>query len=73
MIQTITTIISTVGFPIAACIGMGWYVKYITDQNIKQVNEIAEKYSDAITALERQTTALQELAWKLSNYEKEES
>ena len=35
--QAIIQIISTVGFPIACCVAMGVYVKYITDKNREEV------------------------------------
>lgn len=30
--DTVITIIQGTGFPIAACIGMGWYINKITDK-----------------------------------------
>lgn len=39
--------ISQLGFPIAACCAMGWYVKYITDKNAKQLDEIRKSHETA--------------------------
>lgn len=36
--QDIVTLISTVGFPIAACLGMGWYISK-TQENLRRVVE----------------------------------
>lgn len=36
--------ITTVGFPIVACVFMAWYIKYITDKHEKEV----EKMTDAL-------------------------
>ena len=33
-------LISSVGFPIVACLGMGWYVKYQTDNYRSEVKEM---------------------------------
>lgn len=41
-------IIKTVGFPIASCIFLGWYLKTQTDQYREDVQKITEKYEKAI-------------------------
>lgn len=65
----IATLISTVGFPIAACVGMGWFVKYQTDNNNKTMadlrNEQAEQNNTMLKAINNNTKALQELIDKL--------
>lgn len=62
-------IISTLGFPIAACIAMGWFVKYQTDNNNKTMsdlrNEQAEQNNTMLKAINNNTKALQELIDKL--------
>lgn len=69
MMNDILTIISTVGFPIAACIGMGWFVKYQTDLNNKNMADIREEQATQNrtmqTAINNNTKALQELIDKL--------
>lgn len=61
----ITSIITTVGFPIAMCLAMGWYVKYVTDkqrEELKHLNEQHDKEMTNITsALNNNTLALQKL------------
>ena len=57
--NTITTLIGSVGFPIVACIAMGWYVKYQTDQNNK---EEVQKMTEAIN---NNTIAMQKLVDKI--------
>lgn len=56
MMNDIVTIISTVGFPIAACIAMGIYVKDVTGkltdiviQNTTAMNRLADKIDDIAT------------------------
>jgi hypothetical protein len=61
--------ITTVGFPIVACLGMAWYVKYITDKNNerldKQNEQHAEDMKSVTSALNNNTVALTKLAEKL--------
>jgi len=58
-------IISSIGFPAVACIGMAWYVKYITDNNNKEVAEMRKEHKEEISkvteALNNNTLALQKL------------
>lgn len=65
----IVSLISTVGFPIVCCIAMGWYVKYITDKNREQINEMNTQHKaemDVLTdAINNNTLALQKLSDKL--------
>jgi len=70
-INGIVAVISSVGFPIAACIGLGWYVKYQTDNNNKEVAEMRKEYIEEIDkvtdALNNNTLALQKLCDKIDN------
>lgn len=63
--STITQVISTVGFPVGACIAMGVYVKYITDQNSARLDKLNADHKsemDSVTAaLNNNTLALQHL------------
>ena len=65
----IVQMITTVGFPIVACLGMGWYVKYTTDINNAEVKEMRKEHMEEITritdAINNNTLALQKLADKL--------
>ena len=67
--NSIVTLIGSLGFPIVACIGMGWYVKYQMDAYSKQVKEIREehnKQNESVTqALNNNTLALQKLCDKI--------
>lgn len=70
----IVSIISSVGFPIVACLGLGWYVKYMTDQNNKEVADMRKEHQEEINkvteALNNNTLALQKLCDKLEREEK---
>ena len=63
--QAILTAVSTVGFPIACCISMGWYVKYITDKNREDLTALnadhKEEMTTVTTAINNNTLALQKL------------
>lgn len=65
----IMTMISTVGFPIVACIGLGWFCKYMIDQSNKNIERMFEMYDKANTenrqAIEKMTTAVEKLCDKL--------
>ena len=65
----IITAISTLGFPIVACIGMGWYVKYQTDSNKQEVSEMRKEHRqeiDKVTkALNDNTLVIHKLCDKL--------
>lgn len=56
----VSTLIGSLGFPIAACIGIGWYFVKVQTQN----NATIEKLSDA---LNNNTIALTKLAEKIDN------
>ena len=68
-INNIVAVISSVGFPIVACIGLGWYVKYQTDNNNREVSEMRREHQEEITkvtdALNNNTLALQKLCDRL--------
>lgn len=65
----IATLITTVGFPIVACLFMGWYVKYQTDNYREEVKDMQKEHKEEITkvteALQNNTLALQRLCDKL--------
>lgn len=47
---TIVTAISTVGFPVICCLGMGWYVKYSTDRQREDTKELNAQHSAEMMA-----------------------
>ena len=70
-IPEVISAITTVGFPIVMCGAMAWYVKYITDKNREQINEMNEKHktemNDIVTAVNNNTLALQKLCERMEN------
>lgn len=61
----IIQLITTVGFPIVACGGMAWYVKYITDNNRADMaaerNQHDQEMQKVTDALNNNTLAIQKL------------
>ena len=69
-------IIGSLGFPIVACLGMGWYVKYQTDSYREEVKEMQKEHKEEISkiteALNNNTNALTKLCEKLDKEKKDE-
>lgn len=67
-------LISSVGFPIVACLGMGWYVKYQTDSYRSEVQDMRKEHKEEIgkitDALNNNTLALTKLCNKLDMEDK---
>lgn len=67
---TITTLISSFGFPILACVGISWYVKYQMDEYNKQITRITEEHkleiANITTALNNNTLAIEKLCEKFN-------
>ena len=57
-VSNIVTVISQVGFPIAMCLVMAWYVKYTNDQHKEEIDKITE-------ALNNNTLAVQKLCERM--------
>lgn len=70
-------IISTLGFPIACCVGLGWYVKSLTDNYRNDIKEMrAENREDlekTREVLQTNTLVLQKVVDKLGINDKEET
>jgi len=64
-ITAFTQLISSVGFPIACCIFMGWYVKYTTDKHREELADLNNQHriemSNMTEAINNNTVALTEL------------
>ena len=65
----IVQIISTLGFPIAMCVGACFFIKYQFDTSNKQMEDIRKDHKEEIkqlqTALDNNTIALTRLLDKL--------
>lgn len=54
----IISVVSQVGFPIAMCLVMAWYIKYTNDQHKDEISKITE-------ALNNNTLAVQKLCERM--------
>ena len=67
----IVTTISTLGFPIVACIALGWFCKYMIDNNNKNIEKMFNMYDKANQenreAIQAVTVALDKLCDKLDD------
>ena len=65
----IASLISSVGFPIVACLGLAFFCKYLLDQNTKETEAMRKDHKEETTkmteALNNNTLALQKLIDKL--------
>ena len=68
-LNTVGTLISSLGFPIVACLGLGWFCKYMIDQQNKNIERMFAMYDKANSenreAIEANTKALEKLCEKL--------
>ena len=67
--DNIVSIISSLGFPIVACIGLAWFCKYMIDNNNKHIEKMFDMYEKANNenraAIEACTKAIDRLCDKL--------
>ena len=67
--QTITTIISSLGFPIFCCLALGWWIKATTESFNRQLDETRKDHKEEIKSikdsLDNNTIALTRLLEKL--------
>ena len=63
------SLISTLGFPIVACIGLAWFCKYMIDNNNKNIERMFTMYDQANRenreAIEACTKAIDKLCDRL--------
>ena len=65
----VATLISTIGFPITACVGLAYFCKLMIDKNNENLNRMFEMYDRANTenrkAIESCSKAIEMLCDKL--------
>lgn len=47
--NTLTALITSVGFPIVACIGMFWYLTKVMDKRDEKINDTLNKMTDVVS------------------------
>lgn len=69
--DVVLQIIQTVGFPIACCVFLGYFIKKQNDEYREDVRNITEKYESAIekfgNSIDKNTIVLTSLEAKLDN------
>ena len=64
-VNGIISVVSSLGFPVACCGVVGWYVKYISDKNREQLDKIMDQHQTEIKevtqALNNNTLAITRL------------
>lgn len=73
----VAQIVSTVGFPIAMCIIMGFFIKYTTDTHREDLRLQQENHKETATrlanSLDENTAVLEELSGKISAMESDKN
>lgn len=54
--EIINQLISSLGFPIAACIAMAWYVKYKEDNTRETLNTMNKQHTEEMLAYKTEMT-----------------
>lgn len=65
-VNTLIQIINGVGFPIAACIAMGWFIVWSRKSNDQRFTEQDNAYKEVAKALDNNTRAIERLVDKLN-------
>ena len=67
----VMTMISTLGFPIVACIGLAWFCKFMIDQQQKNIDKMFDMYDKSNAenreAIKACTEAVNKLCDKLDD------
>lgn len=68
-VSGVVQIISTVGFPICMCIGMGYYIKYLNDQHINEIEKLNSAHKtetqELTKTIENNTVVMEKLSTKI--------
>ena len=74
MNNEIVTVISSLGFPTVACIALGWFCKYMIDNNNKNIEKMFSMYDKSNEenrdAIKNMTEAVNKLVDKLDYIER---
>lgn len=74
--QDIITMITTVGFPIVACLLLGWFIKYQTDRYDEELKDIRKEHRAEVAkmteAINNNTIALTKLCERMEGGEPHE-
>lgn len=72
-LNAITTLISSFGFPICACLAMGYYINKINNEHRDEVKELNREHSEEMNnlkdAINNNTLALEKLITVINSKE----
>lgn len=72
--DTAISLISSLGFPIVCCLGLAWYVKYITDKHEKEIETLSKSHekqtNDLKKSFDKNTEVLSELVFIMKRGDK---
>lgn len=70
-VNTVTQLITSVGFPIAACVALGWYIKKKDEESKAQIEKMTEAHKEEskqfADALNNNTLVIQKLIDKMED------
>ena len=73
-VDSIATLISSLGFPICCCIVLGWYIKTITETYNKQIDDLRKEHKEETLklteAINNNTLVVQRLIDKIGDSDK---
>lgn len=74
--QDIITMITTVGFPIVACLLLGWFIKYQTDRYNEELKDVRKEHRAEVAkmteAINNNTLALTKICERMGGGEPHE-
>lgn len=72
-INNIVTIISTLGFPIVACMACGFFIKYMFETFLKQIQDMREEHRSEVDKMTKAINNNTAVIQRLLDKEKEDA
>lgn len=72
-INSIVTIISSLGFPIVACIACGFFIKYMFETFLKQIQDMREEHRSEVDKMTKAINNNTAVIQRLLDREKEDA
>ena len=72
-VNSIVTIISSLGFPIVACIACGFFIKYMFETFLKQIQDMREEHRSEVDKMTKAINNNTAVIQRLLDKEKEDA
>lgn len=72
-VNSIVTIISSLGFPIVACIACGFFIKYMFETFLKQIQDMREEHRTEVDKMTKAINNNTAVIQRLLDKEKEDA